>query len=189
MKKKILRKIYRQKRLLLRNNEIRDKSIKIFENLFNLALITKGSVVHVFIPIKKLNEVDTWIFINYVWNSNLDLTIVTSSVNYENLQISYFKLTGFNILRENKFGILEPVSGIQISPQDINFIVVPMLICDKLGNRVGYGKGIYDRILAECTNAKRVGINFFEPIDKVQGVTQFDVKLDYCVTPQKVYKF
>ena len=53
-------------------------------------------------------------------------------------------------LRVSNYGVPEPVSGIEIPPSQIDVVFVPLLAFDELGNRVGYGKGYYDRFLTTC---------------------------------------
>ena len=58
-----------------------------------------------------------------------------------------------------------------------------------MGNRIGYGKGFYDRFLTTCPeNVIKVGLSFFEPEDSILTVA-LDVPLDYVVTPEKTHTF
>ncbi|MBL4862356.1 MAG: hypothetical protein JKY09_04995 [Crocinitomicaceae bacterium] len=62
---------------------------------------------------------------------------------------------------------------------------------DKQGNRVGYGKGFYDRFLKKCSpRCKFVGLNHFdELVDTIQDLNPYDIKLDACITPNNIYRF
>ena len=67
---------------------------------------------------------------------------------------------------------------------------MPLIIADKFGNRVGYGKGYYDRFLKKCDKEIiKVGLCFFDVIEKIVDITVNDIKLNYCVTPNKIIKF
>jgi 5-formyltetrahydrofolate cyclo-ligase len=67
---------------------------------------------------------------------------------------------------------------------------MPLLIFDKQGNRVGYGKGFYDRFLQKCSpNALKVGICLEKPIEQIEDLNEFDVKMDVCITPFGVWRF
>ena len=69
-------------------------------------------------------------------------------------------------------------------------IFVPLLAFDKQGDRVGYGGGYYDNFLGNIKqNAIKIGLSFFEPIDKIMDTEKHDIKLDYVVTTKKVYSF
>lgn len=68
-------------------------------------------------------------------------------------------------LRRNSWGILEPSSDLclEVSPREIALAVVPALAFDASGNRLGYGKGFYDRLAASFTPSTRtLGVGFTE---------------------------
>ena len=69
-------------------------------------------------------------------------------------------------------------------------VFVPLLAFDEKGNRVGYGKGFYDKFLAECKpEILKIGVSFFEPENIIPDVLNTDIQLDLCITPTKVYNF
>jgi 5-formyltetrahydrofolate cyclo-ligase len=89
-----------------------------------------------------------------------------------------------------KWGIAEPASGEVWQPETIDLVLVPLLIADKKGNRVGYGGGYYDRFLQRTKpDLLKVGVCFFEPIESITDTAQFDVPLSCCITPQGLYEF
>jgi 5-formyltetrahydrofolate cyclo-ligase len=89
---------------------------------------------------------------------------------------------------ENKWGIPEPVFGELIPPEKMSMVLVPLLIFDEEGNRVGYGKGFYDRFLQECSeDLIKIGLCLEEAIPKIEDVNEFDIKIDYCITPDRLY--
>lgn len=94
------------------------------------------------------------------------------------------------VFAENKFNILEPVSNEVITPQLIDVVFVPLLAFDSKGFRVGYGKGFYDRYLPLCAeDVVKIGFSYFEAIDAIEDVNEYDVPLNYCITPMRVYEF
>ena len=69
-------------------------------------------------------------------------------------------------------------------------VLVPLLNFDEEGNRVGYGKGYYDRFLAHCRpDCIKVGFSYFEPLDSIDDVHEYDIKLDYGITPGGIFVF
>lgn len=93
-------------------------------------------------------------------------------------------------LSRNAFGIAEPSGGELADPKEIDLIFIPMLAFDQQGYRVGYGKGYYDRFLSRCRrDCLKVGLSFFEPIEKITDVHPGDVRLDLCITPEQVYQW
>ena len=93
-----------------------------------------------------------------------------------------------SLLISNAFGIDEPADGKIISEDDIDLVLIPLLAFDENGFRAGYGKGYYDRFLARCRkDVIKIGFSFFEPVDEIEDIDQFDISLNYCVTPERLY--
>ena len=104
--------------------------------------------------------------------------------------MQHFLLTDNTVIKKNNYNIPEPVDGIEILDDKVEVVFIPLLAFDALGNRVGYGKGFYDRFLAKCKpETIKIGLSFFEASAKITDVYESDVRLDYCVTPERVYEF
>jgi len=142
---------------------------------------------HVFFPIEKHNEVDSKLIIQIIQGK--DKNVILPKINLESKTIDSFLLTDSTPLKTNHLGISEPINGIQINHDQIDLVFIPLLAFDHFGHRVGYGAGYYDKFLSECPNAIKVGLSYFDPINKIEDINSKDIKLDYCITPNKVYKF
>jgi len=104
--------------------------------------------------------------------------------------MQHFLLTDNTKISVNKYGIPEPMDGIEVPISKIDVIFVPLLAFDKAGNRVGYGKGFYDRFLKDCKpETLTIGLSFFEAEEALIEVSEFDQPLDYCITPTTTYSF
>ena len=93
-----------------------------------------------------------------------------------------------NPLYVNKFGMLEPKNSKSNIIPDL--VLVPLLAFDDNLNRIGYGKGYYDRALKKINNIKKksifVGIAFsFQKLSKIP-TNKHDVKLDYIFTERGI---
>ena len=149
------------------------------------------AMVHIFMPIRRNNEIDTFSILDYFKGEHPKLQIVIPRTNFSNLSIQNILYDHeHTILGRNKYDIPEPIHGELIPPEQIDVVFVPMLACDLKGNRVGYGKGFYDRFLAQCRqDVVKIGLSFFDPVDEISDVNEFDIRLDNCITPGKTWNF
>lgn len=185
MLKKELRQKYLEKRKTLSEGEVNFLSQKILKNFILQFNLSENQSIHVFLPIKKFNEIETNSLIEYFWKCKVNVFLPKI---HENKIIS-IKYTSETILQENAWGILEPVSIIN-EENSFDYVITPLLYCDNNGNRVGYGKGFYDEFFRTInTDAKKIGVNYFPPIDIIDDVSENDVKLDYLVTPDEILSF
>ena len=187
MTKQELRKKYKDLRSNLSLDEIDNFSITIANQLLQLPIWDKY-FYHVFLSIVEFKEVNTEFILSIL--SGKDKHIVVSKSNFKTSTMNHFLLTDSTTIKTNTWNIPEPVEGIEIQPDKIDVVFIPLLAFDKLGNRVGYGKGYYDNFLAECKpETIKIGLSFFEAEELIQDMSERDIKLDYCVTPKEVYKF
>ncbi|MFO7702170.1 MAG: 5-formyltetrahydrofolate cyclo-ligase [Psychroflexus maritimus] len=187
MKKQELRKIYKQKRSELTPSIIEEKSISIANKSLALPIWEKENF-HLFLSIEHQNEVDT----NYLLHilQGRDKNVVISKSDFSDTSMKHFLLTDATKLVVNQWGIPEPENGFEVSPKKIDVVFLPLLAFDLKGNRVGYGKGFYDRFLSECKNkVMKIGLSFFEAEEVVEDAHYSDVPLDYCITTQEIYTF
>lgn len=146
-------------------------------------------VAHVYQPILAKKEIDTLPFIRHLEATNPGLTLAVPRVSGET-DLEHFIWDSGTFLTESAWGIPEPLEGVVVLPEAIDLVLVPLLIFDKEGYRVGYGKGMYDRFLKKCRpDVVKVGLSFFEPIDKVTDREEFDVTLSIGMTPTQLYEF
>ena len=165
--------------------EVEDMSKSIFKQFLGAFDMSKVKNVHIFLPIKKKNEVSTWDFIKYFWHKGISVFVPKMVQN----EIKTIQLKPDTPLKENGWGILEPEDDFV---EDIKYdiVITPLLYCDNNGNRVGYGKGFYDMFFSKIDHhALKVGVSFFPPEALISDVSEQDVPLDYLVTPTEVLSF
>jgi 5-formyltetrahydrofolate cyclo-ligase len=112
-------------------------------------------------------------------------------VEDENTMAAYHNLGGNNFVI-SPWGIQEPdpQNSKYIPAHEIDLIVIPLLAFDSHGNRVGYGKGYYDRFLKDCRpDALKIGICLDEPVQRIDDVESHDIPLDLCITPTGIHLF
>ena len=187
MKKPLLRKKYKELRQQLSNTEIDNFSLAIANQLLTLDIWNK-SFYHIFLTIAEQKEIDTDFILNIL--AGKDKHIVISKSNFEDYSMSHVLLTDSTTIKKNSYNIPEPVDGIEIQSSQLEVVFIPLLAFDKLGHRIGYGKGFYDRFLADCKpDTLKIGLSFFEAEVETIEASEDDIKLDYCVTPNQVFQF
>ena len=187
MLKEDLRALYKKKRNFLDQKKSQDLSFEIANRSLQLN-IWDYSNYHVFFPIENNNEIDTKLIIQIIQGK--DKNVVLPKTNFKNKTITNYLLTDATLLTINKHGISEPKSGIEISENQLEVVFIPLICFDKTGHRVGYGGGYYDRLLEKCSsNCIKIGLSFFDPEDRIEDITQSDIKMNHCITPSKTYNF
>lgn len=187
MLKQALRIHYKTLRKQLSENQLEEMSLAVANNVLTLPVWEK-TYFHIFLPIEAHNEVNTEFILHLL--SGKDKEIVISKSDFETRNMTHFLLTDNTKIKKNEYNIPEPVDGIEVPAKKIEVVFIPLLAYDKQGNRVGYGKGFYDKFLSECQPGTiKIGLSFFEPEELITDVFETDVKLDYCVTPNAVFKF
>jgi 5-formyltetrahydrofolate cyclo-ligase len=186
MLKNGLRVKYSQLRSLLSSQNILDNSLNIANASLQLP-IWQLHYYHVFLPIENKKEVDTEGLISIILGK--DKNLIVPKVISET-QLSHYLLTDNTKFKTNSWGVPEPEDGILIAPKNIDVVFIPLLAFDLQGNRIGYGKGYYDRFLSECRkDVIKIGLSFFEAEDKIEDISVDDIPLNYCITPTKTYSF
>ncbi|MFV0565681.1 MAG: 5-formyltetrahydrofolate cyclo-ligase [Flavobacteriaceae bacterium] len=187
MTKAELRNTYKQRRNVLNESDIDGLSLSIANQILKLP-IWNFSFYHIFLTIEEKKEINTDYILNVL--SGKDKNIVISKSDFATGNMVHFLLTDNTVIKKTHFGIPEPIGGIEIETQKIEVVFVPLLAFDTQGNRVGYGKGFYDKFLSQCKpGTLKIGLSFFEAETEITDVSGSDVGLDYCVTPNTIYRF
>ena len=188
--KQDLRKEFLRKRKALTEQKVEGFSKKIHDWFFRNIPAHAYATIHTFLPIKRNNEIDTWLIINTLQKDFATNIVIPKS--HEDGTMTNYLLTKETFFEENQWKIPEPssVDSIQSSVADIDLVLIPLLCFDKKGYRVGYGKGYYDRFLANCRpDVLKIGLSIFEPIEQIKDVDAYDIRLDFCITPNKIWQF
>lgn len=189
MIKKELRGIYKAKRMALKPAEISKLEDLMLIQFQQIEIDIPGMIMS-YMPYGNANEFDPQLVLDYCYFKNPDQTLFYPVIDVKTKTMTSFVVNDDTVFAKNQYGIDEPIDGIFISPEEIDLVIVPLLGFDVRGNRVGYGKGYYDRFLKECReDIVKIGFSFFEPVPAITDIKRFDVKLDYCITPEDIYRF
>ena len=186
MLKEELRLKYSKLRSNLTPSELSEKSIRIANAILKLPIWDFRNY-HIFLPIDKKSEINTEGIISILlgFDKNVIVPKISSTTRLE-----HYLLTDNTKFKENSLGIPEPEDGITVDAKKIDVVFVPLLAFDEKGNRIGYGKGYYDRFLKECRpEVLKIGLSFFEAETFIDDISPLDIPLDYCITPIRNYSF
>ena len=184
MNKNSIRKLFIQKRIGLSNTTQIHVSKTICETILNLHCYKNSQTIGLYMAIN--NEID----ISFVWRNAID----------NNKQCYFPKVTDKNSMlflpannlanfTKNKWGILEPTTNeISACPTSkLDLLILPLVAFDNLGNRIGMGKGFYDKALANNCATTLIGVAYdFQKVPLIKSET-WDVKLDIIVTEKMIY--
>lgn|SRR5690606_20439102 len=187
--KKELRSVFKEKRISLKKREEEELNTRLL--LQFQQFVWEGlSYVHTFLPIRRFREPDTYRFVDWLREVYPEINLVISKSDLKNNLLDHFLWEQSQMLEVNRWGIEEPTGGQLIMPGQLDAVIVPLLAFDLKGNRIGYGKGFYDRFLAKCRpECLIVGVSFFEPVKKITDSDLTDVPLDFCITPERIWNF
>ena len=123
------------------------------------------------------NEVDTSDLIN-----NSDKVILLPKIINDKME--FVKINDNTKFIKSNFGVMEPIGNIYNGKIDL--IIVPGVSFDKKRNRLGYGKGYYDKYLLN-KDIYKIGICFNEQIINLLPTNSLDINMDMVITEDRVY--
>jgi 5-formyltetrahydrofolate cyclo-ligase len=186
--KQELRTAYRQLRKKLTAEQVNKKSIEIADQVE--AWLSQQEYLdhfHLFFPIDRFNEVNTFYLKERL--ERRGKVIYTAQVLKDSLELETLKLPREATFFLDEWGIPVPQESLIVSPVKIQVVFVPLLAYDANGNRVGFGKGYYDSFLSKLApEVIKIGLSFFEPEGQIIP-EEHDVRLDLCITPNKIFTF
>lgn len=184
--KKDLRIKYKILRENLSEEIIEEMSLQIANQVLKLPIWEK-TYYHIFLSISDKKEVNTDYLMHILQGK--DKSIIVSKADFSTGGMKHFLLQENTVLKASEYGIPEPVTGLEVSPEMLDVVFVPLLAYDKIGHRIGYGKGFYDRFLKNCRKETVfIGLSFFEPEPEI-FFEATDVPLNFCITPKKIMDF
>ncbi len=187
MKQALKQEIF-QKRKAFSKEDIKKKSAKIKDNLYPLQEFKKAKNIMFYVSFG--NEAGTREAIKDLL-AKKEKTVVVPYVleNYPILQLS--ELKNFDWLEPKTFGILEPKELYirEFNYKKLDLAIIPGIVFDKKGYRIGYGHGYYDRFLKILNkDVKKIGLAFeLQIADKIPE-EEHDVPVDIVVTEERVLK-
>lgn len=184
------KKILRNKILIIRNSL--DKEVKeamddeIYNKLIMSDLYIKAK--NIFIYLSFGSEIQTNNIITKALRDGKEVYI--PKVYKKNKLMKAVRLKSFNDLKENSMGILEPIDDSNyIDKREIDLILVPGVVFDLNGNRIGYGGGYYDRYLQDIKEIRNKVVLAYD-LQIVDSINPdiHDIAFDYVITNTRLEK-
>lgn len=174
-----------QKRMQLAQAPWQHKSEQVSRNFIESPYYQQADFIHCFVSINKRKEIDTRPLIKRMLLDGKKVVVpVTDFAENKLIHSRIFNETEWV---SNKWGIEEPGDIHEIDIALIDTVIVPMLAADFAGNRIGYGKGFYDRFLGN-TSAVKTGFVFHDFIFPNIPAEEFDIKMDMLITEKGIFK-
>lgn len=173
MDKNRIRKNIKALKSTLSNEKKKDAAMRVFSRLETAnEFISAGNVlIYHSLP----DELSTIEFIDK-WRDRKNMFL--PRVNGENLDIVPLD----NNLRTGAFNIKEPSGDSITDIGTIDLIIVPAIAFDRNGNRIGRGKGYYDRLLKSANRITKIGIGYgFQIVDEID-CEPHDIAVDIVIT-------
>lgn len=170
--KKEIRKKYIEIRKQIKNKE--DKSKNIVNKIINHQKYKEAKVIACYCSLKDEVCFDELIF--HAWINGK--VVVVPKV--DGVTMDFYEIKNMEELEIKSFGIREPKHDLVFNKYKIDLFFVPGVTFDKKGNRMGYGKGYYDRYLSDL-DVYKIGICFSEQMNDNIPVDKFDIKMDEII--------
>ena len=214
MLKQQLRNKYLKERLALTEGEVEEKSLMITNRVLHLAEVKRARNVCLYLPTK--NEVDTKKIINHLISEGKKVFLPANArqantrgvgsdspgVSKVSMGYAFAEFTGWQNLEKGPFGILQPIHNRGNKPglelhykpglrnsfeENIDLAIIPGVAFDKHGVRLGYGKGVFDKLLAD-SKAFKIGLAYdFQIVDELPR-EKHDLVMDFVVTESRVIR-
>lgn len=144
--------------------------------------------VGIFLPIQAKKEPNTFLLIAELLKEKTSYFAPKIDVGLDIL--NFYPIKNIDHIALGPYQIPEPLSEDKIELNKLNIILIPLFCFDSKGNRVGYGKGYYDRLLENAPqHLVKIGISLFDEIEIIDDVRDNDIPLDYAITPNKLIQF
>ncbi len=186
-RKAALRKKHMNNRILMTRGKKSDSDSNIFKRIISLDCFIKSEIILTYVSTEL--EVDTRKIIEYSIKVGKKVAVPVSSA--KNLTLNFYFIDSVNGLRVGNFSILEPDARTSefcdVSKLQKFLCVVPGMVFDLNGYRIGYGKGYYDRFLKKY-NCQTVGLCYEFDLLKSIPKDQNDVPVDLILTEKQIVK-
>ena len=183
MNKKIIREAIYEKRCNLTKEFVKEHSIEIFKNLLKTDILNYN---HILVYSDFKNEVKTGDIIKYLLEKNKNIYLPVCNINKLIFHVAKITKLKFDS-HINSYGIAEPELSGNID-NVIDCAIVPGIAFDKKGNRIGFGKGYYDKFFDKNKNIFKIALCYELQLVECIPSDPLDYPMDLIVTEDRVIK-
>lgn len=181
--KKILRRKMKKQREAMSREEMFSKSEQIFEQLITVPEYKRSDKIYTYVSMN--NEVDTIMLIDY--SLSIDKRVFVPKVIGNHME--FYEISDISELSSGYFGIYEPdINGKEPDYSRTGFMCMPGLAFDLSFNRLGYGRGFYDRYLAQENRLYKAALAYSCQLVPAVFAEPTDVKTDMIITESNIYR-
>ena len=193
----MLKAAIRQQALALRKNLSDEKwlsmNLAIQKNLLDfLQTLPAGTKILSFQAIVDKREIDLSATHEKLRKPPFEFQVGFPRANPVDTSLQTYLTNEQSQFEQSRWGIWEPEpsSSREMQAKDWDVVLVPLLAVDQNGHRVGYGKGYYDRFLAETkSECISIGISMGAPIGAISDLHAHDIPLDLAISPEGIHRF
>ncbi len=182
-KKELRKRILNIRNSMSIENVEKNSSI-IIDKIINTDIYKQSKVVFIYMDFNK--EVMTSQLIKRMLSEKKRVVIpYTDKINTELIPSEITKQAD---LKLNSFGYYEPVSIMPVDPEEIDLVIVPGVVFDKQLNRIGFGKGYYDKILIKLKpSAVKIAVAHEFQVFELIPTEEHDIKMDMIITEKSIW--
>ncbi|MCP4457138.1 MAG: 5-formyltetrahydrofolate cyclo-ligase [Cytophagales bacterium] len=156
------------------------KNKSLVQQLQAFVLKEDFKIIHTFLPIAKNHEPDMTSLFKGWWKEGR--RIMVSKIDLKTKQMTHYWFRQETKLETNSWDIPEPANAKSADFNEVDLVIVPLLLGDMQGNRIGYGGGYYDQLLGGF-NGQTVGLSLLPLMDQIE-TEEWDVPLDVILFPE-----
>jgi 5-formyltetrahydrofolate cyclo-ligase len=158
-------------------------SERVISRLESLPVFRRARSIHTYVSFG--DEVDTHALIHRLLREGRQ--VAAPRIEGASGELHHFFIRDFSQLQPGRFGILEPAPNPRTiaMPETFDMVLVPGLAFDREGNRLGLGKGYYDRFLAKV-HAPKIALAFAFQMMKKISTEPHDQRVDMVITEKEV---
>ena len=178
MDKKELRQFIRNKKRQYSSSQLEELSLSVLSRLNGNEHLQRAKTILMYYSLP--DEVNTHAYIDQLLTEGKKI-LLPEVIDGENMVIREY--TGKHDLKEGAFHIMEPIGSLfpEERYQELDLAIIPGMAFDENHNRLGRGKGYYDRFLQKIPQVYKIGICFpFQLVGEIP-TEETDIKMDAMI--------